>query len=269
MKVYDNYEISPCKRYEQPDSPGRFHFEVCEPHEADVWTLYGHLDGEGVEAIGDFSTREHAEETLQRITGIPFAGTGEVAARLRVMHAGPKLLEANTSMLDLVRAAAQIDAPFIRLDEMDTQIALAAEAVTEATGNARMQPRKPIVIEVRGGVVQDVQNVPPGYQYEVKDYDNIEAKQKAAPGGTEGTVPPSTLPPDPEGMNDKRAEWASRAITAFQDATGTEDEDALGDLLTDLMHWADRNQYDFEAALFRGRDHYEAETIGDIGEEDA
>jgi hypothetical protein len=94
LKVYDNYEISPCKRYEEPDSPGKFYFEVCEPEEADVWTLYGHIDGEGVEAIGDFATREHAEETFQRITGIAFAGTREVAARLRAMHEGPKLLEA-------------------------------------------------------------------------------------------------------------------------------------------------------------------------------
>jgi hypothetical protein len=49
------------------------------------------------------------------------------------------------------------------------------------------------------------------------------------------------LPPDPESMNDDRAEWAAAALTEFQRVTGTEDEDALGDLLTDLMHWADRN----------------------------
>ncbi len=74
MKVYDTYEISPCRRYEEPDSPGTFYFEVCEPAEADVWTLYGHINGEGVEAIGDFATREHAQETFQRITGIPLGG---------------------------------------------------------------------------------------------------------------------------------------------------------------------------------------------------
>ena len=94
MKVYDNYEISPCRRYEEPDAPGKFYFEVSEPHEADVWTLNGHIRDEGVEAIGDFTTRGHAEETFQRITGIEFTGSREVNARLRVMHAGPKLLEA-------------------------------------------------------------------------------------------------------------------------------------------------------------------------------
>ena len=92
MKVYDNYEISPCTRTEEPDKPGHFYFEVCKPHEADVWTLYGHIDGEGVEAIGDFATREHAEEVFRRITGIHFTGSREAPARLRVMHAAPELL---------------------------------------------------------------------------------------------------------------------------------------------------------------------------------
>lgn len=92
MKPYDNYEISPCTRTEESDSPGKFHYEVCEPHEADVWTLYGHLPEGGVEAIGDFATREHAEATFQRITGIPFGSHEEVAARLRLMHAGSRSL---------------------------------------------------------------------------------------------------------------------------------------------------------------------------------
>ena len=26
MKTFDNYEISPCRRYEEPDSPGKFYF---------------------------------------------------------------------------------------------------------------------------------------------------------------------------------------------------------------------------------------------------
>ncbi|MCA9062663.1 MAG: hypothetical protein KDA96_06375 [Planctomycetaceae bacterium] len=68
------------------------------------------------------------------------------------------------------------------------------------------------------------------------------------------------LPPDPEDMNERRSKWADAAIRVFRNVTGTDEEDALGDLLADLMHWSDRNQYDFEAALFRARDHYEAET---------
>jgi hypothetical protein len=45
--------------------------------------------------------------------------------------------------------------------------------------------------------------------------------------------------------------------------TGTDEEDALGDLLADLMHWADRRNFDFGLALDRARWHYEEETTGE------
>lgn len=128
MKLFDNYEISPCGRYEQPDLPGKFYYEVCAPEEADVWTLYGHIPGEGVQAIGDFSKREYAEEAFQRITGITFASTREVQDRLRVMHAGPKLLET-------LRAASEwIDAQhFVQRTLIQETI---RQAIAEATGRA-------------------------------------------------------------------------------------------------------------------------------------
>jgi hypothetical protein len=68
------------------------------------------------------------------------------------------------------------------------------------------------------------------------------------------------LPPDPDGMNDDRSAWAGSALALFMHVTGTEEADALGDLLADLMHWADRKGYDFDAALHCARSHYEAET---------
>lgn len=105
MKAFDNYEISPCRRHEETDSPGKFYFEVCEPGEADVWTLYGHIAGEGVMAIGDFDTRERAEEAFCRITGMQFAGSREVAAHLRVIHAGPKLQDASSAVIAMLDAA--------------------------------------------------------------------------------------------------------------------------------------------------------------------
>lgn len=71
------------------------------------------------------------------------------------------------------------------------------------------------------------------------------------------------LPPDPENMNDSRAAWAGAALRAFMEATRTDEEDALGDLLADLMHWADRNNFDFELAFDRARFHYEAETTAE------
>jgi hypothetical protein len=92
--VYDNYEISPCRHCEEPGKPGHQYFEVCEPQEADVWTLYGHLEGQGVEAIGDFSSREAAEDVYYRITGEAYGSHEQVADRLRLMHAAPLLLEA-------------------------------------------------------------------------------------------------------------------------------------------------------------------------------
>ena len=71
---------------------------------------------------------------------------------------------------------------------------------------------------------------------------------------------PPDLPPDPEGMNDRRAGWAGIALAAFRDATGADEEDAPGDLIANLMHWSDRHNFDFEAALDRARFHYDAET---------
>lgn len=50
----------------------------------------------------------------------------------------------------------------------------------------------------------------------------------------------TTLPADPEGMNDDRAAWALQALRAFQQATGTDDGDAVGDLVADLGHLCDR-----------------------------
>ena len=69
-----------------------------------------------------------------------------------------------------------------------------------------------------------------------------------------------TLPPDMDGLNGERAGWARAALEAFVAKTGVDLEDALGDLLADLMHLSDREPFDFAAALERARDHYTAET---------
>lgn len=68
------------------------------------------------------------------------------------------------------------------------------------------------------------------------------------------------LPADPEDMNDDRSQWAAEALNVFQRVTGTEDEDALADLLCDLMHWCDRSRFDFNNELRRARLHYQVET---------
>lgn len=69
------------------------------------------------------------------------------------------------------------------------------------------------------------------------------------------------LPPDPEGMNKDRANWANEALIKFRELTRTDREDCLCDLLTDLMHCADRSEFNFEIELNRARGHYLAETL--------
>jgi hypothetical protein len=73
-------------------------------------------------------------------------------------------------------------------------------------------------------------------------------------------MPKRTLPPDREKMNHDRAAWAGAALRQFQCVTGADDEDALGDLLCDLIHWCDRNNYDFDLALTRAQGNYDEET---------
>ena len=68
------------------------------------------------------------------------------------------------------------------------------------------------------------------------------------------------LPLDPDNMNDDRAGWAEEALKTFMTFTRTDPEDSLADLLTDLMHWADRNEPNFAAELERARGNYESET---------
>jgi hypothetical protein len=63
--------------------------------------------------------------------------------------------------------------------------------------------------------------------------------------------------------NLQRAVWADNAIRTFRRETGCDHEDSLGDLLCDLLHWADAKNFDFEAALFRARGHHEAEVEED------
>jgi hypothetical protein len=72
------------------------------------------------------------------------------------------------------------------------------------------------------------------------------------------------LPPDPEGLNEDRADWADQALEAFGQASGgdylEDPRSNLVDLLCDLRHWADRNDIDFSAALRMSEVHYHEET---------
>jgi hypothetical protein len=66
-----------------------------------------------------------------------------------------------------------------------------------------------------------------------------------------------------EPNNTTRAGWALEAINAFRRETRTDDCDALGDLLANLMHLCDAKRgqegWDFDAMLERARSHYREE----------
>ena len=66
--------------------------------------------------------------------------------------------------------------------------------------------------------------------------------------------------------NRDRAKWAAEALRQFQDSTGADYQDALPDLLCDLMHWSDRENNNFQASLHRARKHYEAEKAEETEE---
>ena len=60
-----------------------------------------------------------------------------------------------------------------------------------------------------------------------------------------------------------RAHWAEVAIRAFQQETGCDPEDSLGDLLTNLMHWAEARGFSFDLAIQRATDLFTIECVED------
>jgi hypothetical protein len=64
--------------------------------------------------------------------------------------------------------------------------------------------------------------------------------------------------------NAKRASWASAAVYLFEQLTGCDREDALSDLLCDLMHWSGREGYDFNLQLSRATYHFEEERDEEV-----
>lgn len=77
------------------------------------------------------------------------------------------------------------------------------------------------------------------------------------------------IPPDPEDMNNKRADAAERALITFAEDFGEMDEPGelgplaeqnLCDLLADLAHYCDRHGLKMERCLFIARGCYTEET---------
>lgn len=61
------------------------------------------------------------------------------------------------------------------------------------------------------------------------------------------------------GLNRNRAEWAANALDEFQRVCDTEVEDALADLLCDLMHYANQTHFNFDDELARAKRHFDEE----------
>ena len=66
---FDAYEIQPYLRNREEIEPDEEVIVACDPDEAGLWRLYGHIPGEGLKTIGDFESGEQAEEVFARITG--------------------------------------------------------------------------------------------------------------------------------------------------------------------------------------------------------
>lgn len=63
-------------------------------------------------------------------------------------------------------------------------------------------------------------------------------------------------------MNDARADWAEEALAAFIAVTNTDRDDAIGDLLINLLHLAQRDGFtDLDALTERALRTYRAEVI--------
>jgi hypothetical protein len=62
-------------------------------------------------------------------------------------------------------------------------------------------------------------------------------------------------------LNSRPADRGDAVLTCHTVATISDHEDALADLLADLMHLARRDGFDFKSELVRARGHYEAELI--------
>ena len=140
-----------------------------------------------------------------------------------------------------------------------------------------------VVAVVEGGVVTNIY-APDGtpVDYNVIDHDEINQADETMLRGVEETLehiarverlagrPVSVqetldrvrarLPEDPAADTERRADRGRELLGRYMAATGTDEDAALGDLLADLRHMADRDNYDYELADARAESHYADET---------
>ncbi|ABE67401.1 hypothetical protein PBI_CHE12_82 [Mycobacterium phage Che12] len=69
---------------------------------------------------------------------------------------------------------------------------------------------------------------------------------------------------DPTACNNNRARWSAAALHTYAKTVGSEDvEQAISDMLGDLLHLCDAAKLDFSELYDQGRWHYAAELGGE------
>lgn len=89
------------------------------------------------------------------------------------------------------------------------------------------------------------------------------AKIKVWGAGTGSWCWEEAPPPDPDNANDRRSASANEGLKAFAEGAEAEPEDALADLLCNLMHLCDRTGQDFLKEFGRAGRNYLEETRQD------
>jgi hypothetical protein len=117
------------------------------------------------------------------------------AAAIRCEPAAPSVMAALKAVLpyawneraSLSKCGERDGDPIVKgeLEACDRALDQATAAITDGAleADAAVAADVPkIRIEVRGGVVQDVSNVPPGWHYQIVDYDDLECRGEADAG---------------------------------------------------------------------------------------
>lgn len=121
---FDAYEIDQVVEYAEgycvPLTAGDIAKErQADNYKADFWTLYGHITGEGVIAIGDFDTEDAAREILALIR----AGSRDLQAALEAQTIAAQAVIDAWEYGDLAAAVRALAATILTaaaaLDEQD------------------------------------------------------------------------------------------------------------------------------------------------------
>ena len=66
---FDDYEVHGVREFKRG---AKGYCEQVPDEKSHFWSLYGHIPGRGLDCIGDFKSRDAAEEAYARITGRPY-----------------------------------------------------------------------------------------------------------------------------------------------------------------------------------------------------